>query len=460
MSRSPLRSLHAAVVTGSLTLATTSIVLAQETVPEPVPTPADAPPPPAAYPTVTQTAPPPSIIAPPPAVVAPPPAYGPAANPSPETPTEGPVDAPQDEAEEAPWYNDFSLGMFVDAYGAIRSDSNRKRTSGTTPDGTGLPAQYPHEAYVMADGFSLAFAGIDATYSGEKFGATVSLRFGPGVNRFYFADTGPIGIDNITQAFVTYKPHEKLTLDLGQFGTLYGAEVLESWKNMNYSRGALYYAMQPFWHTGLRANLAIADSFALNAMVVNGVNNAFEGNKSPTLGLQAVITPGDVFSMALGYMAALHPRDGAEPPFHNFFDVVATITAGDFKLVGNFDLNMYKLSGADTENWWGLSVAPGYAFTEYLGAALRFEYLSDSANFLFAMPDLDSTEEGATIADTTSLTTITATLDLKPVPGSSALVIRPEFRYEMASDDYFADKDGDLTDGFWTAMLGVVVTSM
>jgi hypothetical protein len=159
--------------------------------------------------------------------------------------------------------------------------------------------------------------------------------------------------------------------------------------------------------------------------------------------------------MALGYMGALHPRDGGELPFHHFFDVVATVTAGDFKLVGNFDLNLYKMSGADTENWWGLSLAPGYAFTDWFGAAVRYEYLSDSANFLFAMQ-----KGGMPIADTASLSTITATLDFKPVPGSSAIVLRPEFRYEMASDDYFADKDGALTDGFWTAMLGVVVTSM
>jgi hypothetical protein len=359
-------------------------------------------------------------------------------------------EAAVEEEKGAPWYDDFSLGVFVDAYGALRSDSNRNRP-GMPPAGTGLLTQYPHEAYTTAEGFALAFAGLDAAYSGDKFGATVSLRFGPGVNRFYFADNGPLGIDNITQAFATWKPTEMLTIDLGQFYTLYGAEVTESWRNLNYSRGGLYYAMQPFWHTGVRANLKLHDTFALNAMVVNGVNNAFETNKSPTLGVQAVITPGDVFFLALGYMAQLHPNSGAELPFHNFFDLVATVTTGDFKLVTNFDFNAYKFDGASGENWWGVSVAPGYSFTDWFGAALRFEYLSDSANFLFAMPEATGS---------TSLTTLTATLDFKPVPDSTALVIRPEFRYEIASDDYYADSDGKLTDGYWQAVLGVVVTSM
>ena len=98
------------------------------------------------------------------------------------------------------------------------------------------------------------------------------------------------------------------------------------------------------------------------------------------------------------------------------------------------------------------SVAPAYAFTDYFGAALRAEYLSDSANFLFA--------QAATPGDSTSLTTLTATLDFKAKSGPAALVIRPEFRYEIASDDYFAKADGTPTDGFWEAVLGVVVTSM
>jgi len=446
MSRSLLRPLQAALVTSSLTFAA-SIAFAQDPVGVPPPPPAEALPP---QPAVIEVAPPPAALPPISEPMAPP--RTPAIVTPPVT-VEAEAPAPVEEAE-APWYNDFSLGVFVDAYGALRSDSNRKRPE--PPPGTSLLGQYPHEAYVTGEGFGLAFAGLDAAYSGDKFGATVSLRFGPGVNRFYFGDNGPLGIDNITQAFATWKPTEKLTIDMGQFYTLYGGEVTESWRNLNYTRGALYYAMQPFWHTGVRANLQLHETFALNAMVVNGVNNAFETDKSPTLGIQAVLTPGDVFFLAAGYMAALNPRSGGELPFQNFFDVVATVTAGDFKLIGNFDFNAYKQSGGDGENWWGVSIAPGYAFTDYLGAALRFEYLSDSQNFLFAMTD----GAGVVKTDTVSLTTLTATLDIKPVPDSSALVIRPEFRYEMSSDDYFAKSSGAPTDGFWEAVLGVVVTSM
>jgi hypothetical protein len=231
---------------------------------------------------------------------------------------------------------------------------------------------------------------------------------------------------------------------------------------MNYSRGALYYAMQPFWHTGLRANLKIADSFSLNGLVVNGVNNAFENNKSPSLGLQAIITGGDLITVAAGYLGALNPRDDANGLFHNFFDVVATVTAGDFKLVANADLNLYKTAGAsEGENWWGVSVAPGYAFTDYFAAAIRYEYLSDSAN-LWGMTttktpiDAMDPSNGAVASGDASLSTITATLDFKPVKN---IILRPEVRYEMAGDYYFYNTDNELAKNFWSAQLGVVVAT-
>lgn len=348
---------------------------------------------------------------------------------------------------EKSWTDNISLGVFVDAYGALRSDNNA--------DVGAAGNEYPHTAYVLGDGFALSWAGADITYEGEEFGATLSLRFGPGVARFYGGPVDDIGIENITQAYATWRPSlvKGLTLDFGMFGTIYGAEVAESWRNINYTRGALYYLMQPFWHAGLRVNYAINDMVALNALVVNGVNNMFEDNKSPSLGLQAVVTPIEELSFAVGYLGALHPRDDAEDGanFDHFFDVVATATFGDFTVIGNFDYNLYRAAGqSDSENWWGISVAPAYAITNWFGVGARVEYLSDSANALFGMP-------GATDG---SLTTITGTLDFKPVPNSGALVLRPEFRYEIASDDYFFDKDGARDDKFWTLVLGAVVTSM
>jgi Putative beta-barrel porin-2, OmpL-like. bbp2 len=444
MTRSRFRSFHTAVVTTGLTAAFSSVAFGQEAVPPvappPPPPPVVEPAPPPPPPVVYETAP----------VVAAPPA----------------VETTAAEPEEPKWYEGLSVGAFVDAYAAIRSDSNEARVPVA---GQGSPGGYGHEAYVQGSGFGLAFAGADLNYSAEKFGATISMRFGPGVNRFYAADQGAFGIDNITQGFLTYKPTDKLTLDLGQFYTIYGAEVAESWRNVNYSRGALYYSMQPFWHTGLRANYKVNDVLAVNALVVNGVNTAFEGNKSPSLGLQFLVTPGDYLSLAVGYLGGLNPRDGDDETlvtknFQDFFDVVATANAGNFKFVLNADLNLYKgkfataedgsTSGGKSEYWWGISGAPAYAFTDWYTLGARVEYLEDSANSQLIQLTTGKAK----------LTTITITTDFKPIPDSTALILRPEFRYELAGSDVYNDggpsATDDVTDKFWSLHLGAVVTSM
>ena len=482
MKRSRFRSFHTAVVTSGLTVAFCSVALAQE-------------------PAVPPAAPAPVVIEAPPAPVAPPPVVvmqAPAPAPMPEhvhygqPPASEPAPAAPDE-EDPNWYDGLSVGAFVDAYGAIRSDNNNHGAASATAQsgvnaaaGTtnpGVVGAFGHDAYVEASGFALAFAGVDVAYSGEKFGATISMRFGPGVNRFYGADQSAYGIQNITQGYVTYKPTDKLTLDLGQFYTIYGAEVAESWRNQNYSRGALYYAMQPFWHTGLKANYKFNDVLAVNAMVVNGVNTAFEGNKSPTLGIQFLLNPVEQLAIAAGYMTGLHPRNGDDETiptrnFQDFIDVVGTVTLGDFKVVLNADVNSYRpKTWTARQKWWGVSVAPSYAFTSWFGVAARAEYLVDTANAALGMaggtlpsfytPGAPATGTSPAIAamggapgDKVHLTTLTGTLNFMPVPDQTWLILRPEFRYEIASKDDYSEHDGTASKHFWSAHLGAVVTSM
>jgi hypothetical protein len=262
---------------------------------------------------------------------------------------------------------------------------------------------------------------------------------------------------------------KNLTLDLGQFYTMFGAEVFESWRNMNYSRGALYYSMQPFWHTGLRANYVVSDKLAINAMLANGVNTSFAGAKAPIMGVQLVFTPIDELFIAAGAMIPFTPHSGvdnviATKNWQDFFDVVATLTIKDFKMVTNADLNLYQpdKTSQKTQNWWGISVAPGYSFTNWFGVAGRVEYLSDSANSQLMMRTGGTAMNPVVAAQHTHLTTLTGTLDIKPVANVAALIMRPEFRYEIASNDDYQKWNGTgiSTKHFWTAHLGVVVTSM
>jgi hypothetical protein len=302
------------------------------------------------------------------------------------------------------------------------------------------------------NGFGLAFAGLDVNYAGSGWGATTSLRFGPGVPQFYAADTSPLGIENITQAYVTWAPAESLTLDLGQFGTPFGAEVAESWRNKNYTRGGLYYGMQPFWHTGLRLGWAISDSLKLTAIAVDGTNTVALNDNSPNLGLQLAYTA-ENFSVIVGTLQALDASTNASG-FDRFFDIVATLTLDRFSLVfnGDFNINATDPFGFTGTSFWGASLAGGYQFTDWFGLALRGEYLSDMNNALYAF-------DAANYSGNVDVATGTVTLDFKPIPNSSNLIIRWDNRVEWSTQAIYSDFAGGPTQAWYTSVLGLVATT-
>lgn len=324
-----------------------------------------------------------------------------------------------------------SLRVFTDAY------------YGYNTSAVGLmPAMQPfHRAYNRENGFSLSFVGTDLTWDNGKVGATLSLRFGPSVPIFYgFVDQSLFGIQNVLQAFGTWHVSDALTLDFGQFGTIYGAEVGESWMNLNYTRGALYYAMQPFWHTGVRATYKVAEELTLRAMVVNGVNTIVDdGDALPSLGLQASYSGGP-FTATLGYLGSTDPD--VDNYFDHFFDLVASFQAGNANVILNADLGMDEVAGVNTK-FYGASLAAGYRFVDEFGLALRGEYLGDPDGRIWGMPDMN-------------LMTGTFTLDYRPAQN---LVIRLDNRVEKADQQIFTDRDGAAKDTWFQSVLGFVVTS-
>ncbi len=362
-------------------------------------------------------------------------------------------------AEEAP-APAVNLSLFADTYVSYNSSESGAPTPFHRAYDNKTPydplAAFPaEEGFASRNWFGLSFVGLDANFDAGTVGATAFLRFGPSVPIFYGTDTGTAGIDSILGGFVTIKPNEALTIDAGYFGTIYGAEVAESWINLNYTRGGLYYAMQPFYHFGVKANYAINDTVALRAMVVNGANNIADENDSPAFGLQLALNDlGGVFDLFAGgfYESGSDSTWGIE----TFVDVVGILTLGDVTVMANFD---YNINRADSEadapfdddlSYWGVMAALGYAITPEVGIAVRGEYLSDPDNYIFAAL------EGGEAGNDSTVTTLTGTLDLKLMPH---LVIRPEFRFEMAGNEIYADGDGAPTDTWFTGVIGLVAHS-
>jgi hypothetical protein len=278
-------------------------------------------------------------------------------------------------------------------------------------------------------------------------------------------------LEYLKEAFVTWKPLSRLTLDFGKFGTIYGAEVPESWLNYNYTRGVLNWGGQPFHHTGLRAGIEITSCLNANLLVVNGWDTTLDNNTMKSFGAQFGYS-GSVFSLIVGYLGGPEqddtstvqsvdgdgnrewddqgnpvlvttPVDGANSRWRHFFDVVATLTPTDsFGMIFNADYGFEDVGNDTTISWYGASLAAQYRFTELFAAALRGEYFGDPDNVRFG---------------TDYLVTGTLTLDFAP---AKYLLIRLDNRVDVAKDAIFINGDG-LADHKtqFTTTLGVVVHS-
>jgi hypothetical protein len=343
------------------------------------------------------------------------------------------ADVTTTESTETDSESGFSLQLAADGFYMV--DWN-------TPVVPNATAALPHRAFDFTNGFALAFGAIDIAYSSEKLGATLEFRFGEGANRL-IGNTDPV-FSVLKQAYATWKPLPCLTLDLGQFDTIYGAEVANSWDNLNYTRGALYYLMQPFYHTGLRAGWAPSDMLSITLLVVNGTNNPIDSGQTPHVGLQAGLSFGDPLNLVVGwYGGAASSGFGAasnadEGDFENFFDLVITSTLGPVSLVGNVDV---YLGGDRSGNplYYGFSLAAGMPIVDTFAVALRGEYLGDPDLFISGAYE--------------SLVTGTLTFDYTPL---DLLVIRLDNRIEVASDPVFP-ADGSPKDIWFASTLGVVV---
>ncbi|MEM9462462.1 MAG: outer membrane beta-barrel protein [Myxococcota bacterium] len=361
----------------------------------------------------------------------------------------------EDAGEAEPkWTDNFSIGAFADAYFSLNTNFPR-------PQGGNNVLR----AFDGANGFSLAWAGLNTAYEGERAAATIDLRFGTGPNAGWADDSIP-GIQHVKQAFGTWHalPDGKLSFDFGRFDTIYGAEVAESWQNHNYTRGGLYNLAQPFWHTGLRVSSQLTDKLGITGMLVNGWGHIVDNNTAKSLGLQLGFTPSDVFGLYVGYLGGAESDDvdaetgaeieGANWDLRHLADVVMTVNVKKFSLAFNADY-IFDDTPTGTQQWAGAMLSAGYQALPWMGIAARGEYLFDPDGFMSGV-------------ESNNLATGTLTLDFLP---ADMVTLRLEGRGDGSTTAIFPtgsappstdpDMPGtpDLRQYQFTVTLGMVVHS-
>lgn len=345
--------------------------------------------------------------------------------------------------KEASWTDKLTVGAFADAYYAINFNFPKPQTSTL-------------RVFDPATGFALSWAGVNVSYAAEPVGATIALRFGPTAELYSLGDT-LLGFDNIKEAFVTWRPLSILTLDFGRFATIYGAEVAESWQNINYTRGFLNGWGQPFHHTGLRAGIDITESFKATILAVNGWDNAVDNNDMKSFGVQFGYTA-DMGSVIVGYLFGPE-QEGNNDNFRHFVDLIATLKPTDrFTLLFNADFIAEDdaVEAGESAMFFGASLAAQLKLTELFALGARVEYLHDRDNARFAFaPDGD--DETPTSAADAAKHVVTGTLTLDITP-SEFMLIRLDVRGDFASEDVFQDEEVAFDRPYQvTSTLGAVV---
>lgn len=288
---------------------------------------------------------------------------------------------------------------FVDAYASINFNTPKPQFNLPAPFSAALPpgGGNQYRAFDVAQGFAVNWAGINASYAADPIGGTIGLRMGPGANIYNSGSEAISGMNFVKQAYATWKPADKLTLDFGKWDEPFGSEVADSQLNMNYTRSGLFWYYQPLFFTGLRVDYAASSMLDIKVFAANGWNVTLDNNAGKTFGAQVVITPVSQAIFYLGYAGGPEQTDvgvvtnpgppptmmvgdtGGSDRWRHLVDFVADINpTSSLRFLANFDYRTESNpGGAANTSGFGANLVVKYAFSDAFSAALRGEYLHD-----------------------------------------------------------------------------------
>jgi len=264
--------------------------------------------------------------------------------------------------------------------------------------------------------------------------------------------------------YAYYKLTDKVTLNLGQFNTFLGYEVISPAVNFHYSTSYMF-SYGPFSHTGLRADFDLGGGMVAKLAIMNPTDLVeFNPVNTYTLGAQIGHTndaggvwlnfiygdqDGDLKAdddpylydesgNAVGFLTssgALFQADLttgwnlSEKFYLGLNTTYQTVASGEsFIAEGNL-----ADSNGDAATFLGVALYPKVSLSESFALGLRAEYLGVTNGHL-GIFGLDADEKGSVMEYT-----------LSGNYSVGNLTFIPEFRIDMTSEDSFEDADGKMT---------------
>jgi hypothetical protein len=288
-----------------------------------------------------------------------------------------------------------------------------------------------------ANNFQVGLAQLKTTYSTDKVTGVIDLTFGNhGDLGNYGNPISPLGAEfgstglAIKQAYLTWKMSDKVSLTGGQYGTNVGYEVIDAPVNFNYSLSNMF-GNGPFYHTGVKLDVAASDKFAFMLGITNGLDSKDDNNKAKGFQGQITIKPVDGWSVYLNYFGSDEGVD--EKNMTSWYDLTTSYQVTEKMLIG-----LNAVTGKNTTgSWGGAALYLNGKVSEKFSLGTRIEYFDNSKGGIYLV-DAD----GAGVS-TTGIT-LTGNYDVSP-----NLKFKPEYRFDSyknsAGTFQLYDKDGGLT---------------
>ena len=298
---------------------------------------------------------------------------------------------------------------------------------------------------VSSKEFNLSLAELVVQRPAEPVGFRLDLDFGPTTDLVHTGDSMKINetYKYIQQAYlsVVVPIGKGLTINGGKMVTHMGAEVIESYLNINYSRSLLFAYAIPYYHVGICALYPFSEKFSVTGYIMNGWNRSTENNTKKTFGGSVSWLPKDNLNIIGNWIGGAEETNTDNR--RNVLEAIMNYTAGNnLSFVFDGVYGNERLLTNDIQIWKGTAITGKYSFSDITALALRAEVFSDPQGYMTGTAQ--------------DLKEITLTYEFKYL---SNLILRLEYRRDWSTVNTFNNSDGiNKIDNQNTILLGSVIT--
>jgi hypothetical protein len=287
--------------------------------------------------------------------------------------------------------------------------------------------------------FSLNYVELAIERKPAPLGFRADIGFGDTARAVHANEPAGTDVYQYLQQAYFSAAHRRVQVDFGKFVTPFGAEVIETKDNWNYTRSLLFALAIPYYHFGVRTTLTAGDKFTVAGFVVNGWNNVVDNNAGKTVGIQTIVKPIGRLTLIQNYMVGNELADGNAARY--LVDGIATLDVSSrLSFMANYDYGMDRQSQARVR-WQGAALYARITPVSGFRISPRVEWFQDANGFM--------------TGTTQTLKEATLTAD---IVFNENLFLRGEYRRDWSDESVFEFANSGTRTHQNTVTVGVVYT--